>query len=254
MTLASPLISIVTINYNGGDNFRHTVQSVVAQDHDDYEFIIVDGGSSDGSLEVIAEFEGGVDNWILEPDQGIGDAMNKGISLCRGEHILFLHADDHFLDNRSLAAASGYLENSVNIHAFDILFGDDTQATRRRPRGMSWWMNLKTGFNHQATFCSRSAFDRIGRFDPAIRVAVDYEWFLRAYRAGLNWRYCAAAVTFMRNTGVSSRRDAASLAERFAEERLIHRWHCNSPLLRAVYAVYWRLYPRYRGVVLPRSP
>ena len=249
--MPEPLVSIITINYNGGDELRDTMRSVFAQDYRDYEYIIIDGGSSDGSLTAIADFEDRIDHWVSEPDQGIGDAMNKGISLCTGKHLLFLHSGDVFLDAQSLTVAVGFLCGSVDIHAFDIMYGNSRQSVRRKPRGMNVWLNLKTGLNHQATFCARAAFERIGGFDPEIRIAVDYEWFLRAYRAGLSSRCCDSAVTFMSDRGISSQTDPASLITRFAEERRIHYRHCNSSMLRLLYAAYWRLYPRYRGVSLP---
>ena len=92
-----PQITVITINYNNRDGLRKTIDSVVNQTHNDYEYIIIDGGSTDGSLDVIKLYSNRIDYWKSEPDRGIYNAMNKGIDVARGEYCIFLNSGDYFL-------------------------------------------------------------------------------------------------------------------------------------------------------------
>ena len=91
-----PKITIVTITYNAERYLEQTITSVIEQTYTNREYIVVDGNSSDGTLDIIKKYESEIDNWISEPDNGIADAMNKGIDLATGDYILFLHSDDCF--------------------------------------------------------------------------------------------------------------------------------------------------------------
>ncbi len=116
------------------------------------------------------------------------------------------------------------------------------------PRKFDLRMNFKTVLLHQATFCRRDLFSKVGGFDASLKIAMDYDFFLRAYRMNASVSRYRAVVSVMRNTGISSRRDAVSLIQRFREERFIQIRHCNNLLLAMVYKLYWPLYLCYRGI------
>ena len=113
-----PKISIISINYNDAIGLKKTIDSVRIQKYTDFEYIIIDGGSTDGSLELIKENEGRINYWISEADKGVYNAMNKGILAAKGEYLLFLNGGDWFSNTESL----GFLAN--NTGDFDIVFGN----------------------------------------------------------------------------------------------------------------------------------
>ena len=116
----------------------------------------------------------------------------------------------------------------------------------KQSKGFQAWINIKTQFQHQSTICSDRIFQKIGNFDTDYKIAMDYDWFLRAYRAGSRAKTINEAISFMTNDGISSQVDEDNLKLRLSEEKSIHYKHCCSWLLKAGYAVWWRLYPFYK--------
>jgi glycosyltransferase involved in cell wall biosynthesis len=239
-------ISIITISYNSARYLEQTIKSVVDQNLLDKEYIIVDGGSTDGTIEIIKKYEDKIDKWVSEPDHGIADAMNKGLALSSGDFVIFLHSDDYFVDENVLTVASAHLAADCEIFLFNIWLMKNGESRLFVPRGLNWWMNLKTGVFHQSAICSRTLFERIGNFDPDYRIAMDYDFFLRAYRAGVRAKKIGLPLSVMRLCGLSSQLDWPSLRERFREERRIHMKNSPSISLRLLYLIYWLFYPLYR--------
>ena len=240
-----PLVSIVTATYNALPGLRRTVESVACQTMRDFEHIIIDGGSTDGTREYL-EGRGASVRWVSEPDEGIADALNKGVALARGTYVLVLQADDEFMDSESLARAASYLDGETDIVSFDVSFEMPTGSRRYRSRGLNFRTNFKTTIPHQGAFCRRKLFERIGNFDETFRIGMDYEFFLRAYRSCATVRRVPHMLSRMADTGVSSQRDWLSLAGRFAEERRVHLTHCHGAAMLLVYAAYWPVYLLYR--------
>lgn len=239
-------ISIITISYNSASYIEQTIESVCEQTFQNKEYIVVDGGSTDGTVEIIKKYEDKIDKWVSEPDHGIADAMNKGLALASGDFVIFLHSDDYFLDENVLTVASAHLSTDCEIFLFDIWLMKNGESRLFVPRGLNWWMNFKTGVFHQSAFCSRSLFAGIGNFDPGLRIAMDYDFFLRAYRAGVRAKKIGLPLSVMRLCGLSSQLDWPSLRERFREERRIHMKNSPSIPLRLLYLIYWSFYPLYR--------
>lgn len=98
------IISIITINYNNKVGLKKTIESVIQQDFNSFEFIVIDGGSTDGSYDVIQEYRNYIDYWVSEPDKGIYNAMNKGITIARGEYCNFMNSGDFFYDKNVLSS------------------------------------------------------------------------------------------------------------------------------------------------------
>jgi len=110
-----PLVSIVTVVYNGEKYLEQTIRSVINQRYDNIEYIIIDGGSTDGTLDIVEKHEKMIDYWISEPDEGIFDAMNKGIKICRGELIGLINADDYYAPNAIERVVSCYLKEKPDL-------------------------------------------------------------------------------------------------------------------------------------------
>lgn len=177
-------ISVITIVRNGMPFVEQTIKSVIGQIYQNVEYIVIDGGSTDGTVDVIRAHAAGIAKWISEKDAGISDAFNKGLSFATGDYILFLNADD------ALSSPDVLYEMAKNIVGSDypgLIYGDCDVLDRSTgeilyrasiefsPEG------LRTGqmLPHPSLFASRAYFDKYGTFDTDFRIAMDYEWLLR---------------------------------------------------------------------------
>ena len=167
--------SIITINYNNASQLRRTIESVLAQTFRDIEFIVIDGGSTDNSLEVIRAFANRIDYWVSEPDRGIYHAMNKGMKQAHGEYVNFMNAGDSF------HAADVLEEIDRQLGDADILFGNVCDAaTGRRYGGIRagsevTFLTLKKEILcHQATFYRREVLER-HPYDESLRIIADWK-------------------------------------------------------------------------------
>ena len=247
-------ISIITIALNAERYLEQTIASVVNQTYSNREYIIVDGGSTDGTLDIIKKYESEIDNWISEPDKGIADAMNKGIDLATGDYILFLHSDDYLVNSSVLERASEYLGDRFDVFFFQVLHDihGQNQVSRNKPLG--WLTNFKMGSCHQGQLCSIKLFQRIGKFDTSFKIDMDYDFILRAYRAGVSCNSINMPLAVMRLIGISSRKDWKSLRERFDEERRVHFKNCTTIWMRLFYIFYWMMYLPYRKSLHALNP
>lgn len=243
-----PKITIVTITYNSERYLEQTITSVIEQTYTNREYIVVDGNSTDGTLDIIKKYESEIDNWISEPDNGIADAMNKGIDLATGDYILFLHSDDYLVNPSVLERASEYLGDRFDIFFFQVLHDINEQNQVSSNRSLGWLTNFKMGSCHQGQLCSRKLFQKIGKFDTSFKIDMDYDLILRAYRAGASCNSVNMPLAVMRLIGVSSRRDWSSLRQRFSEEKRIHLKNCPNKLMGILYRLYWLLYLPYRKI------
>ncbi len=239
-------ISIITITYNSEEHLEQTIQSVAAQTYSNIEHIVIDGGSTDGTLDIIKRHEQHLDYWASEPDDGIADAMNKGIALASGDFVYFLHSDDYLGSNDAISKACGYLTRKDDVFLFNIYLEKAGKRKLHRPRGFNAWLQFKTGVYHQSAICSKRLFQEIGLFDTDFRIAMDHDFFLRAYKRGITAVKVDLPLGTMRMTGVSSQTDWPSLKRRFLEERRVQLKNCETVGMRLLYEVFWVLYWPYR--------
>ena len=246
--MKTPKFSIITICYNAAAHLEQTIQSVLRQDCANLEYILVDGASTDSTAAILDKYNTDIDHLISEPDDGIADAMNKGLKHASGDWLLFLHAGDYLLFDNAISMVLTHIQKNpgYDIYAFNILFGDSNQWIEKQSRGFRSWINFKTQFQHQGTICNDRIFKKVGNFDTGYKIAMDYDWFLRAYRAGSRAKTINEAISFMRNNGISSQLNSDTLKLRLSEEKSIHYAHCRSWILKAGYALWWRLYPLYK--------
>lgn len=214
-----PLISVITICKNAGSFIEQCIQSVLCQDFDDYEYVIIDGGSTDRTVEVIRKYQDKLAYWHSKPDRGLAHAFNLGAEHSRGKWLLFLNSDDFFASTSALSDISGVLQGNPET---DVVFGQvqlvsrDTSAEPlNAPMGMDFKWNsylLRDTIPHPAAFTSRRLFQRIGMFSEDFRIAVDYEHYLRAGR-DLRAVHEPVLVSCMREGGMSKRNRLAALRE-----------------------------------------
>ena len=242
-----PLITIVTITYNSEKYLQQTITSVTSQDYSEIEYVIIDGGSKDSTQSIIFRNSGNIDCCVCEKDSGISDAMNKGILNANGEYILFLHSDDYLISPGSMDLVVEYLDEAHDIFAFGILFKQKGDSLKKRSPVWGRLNNFKTGLLHQGVLCKKDLFEEIGMFDTELKIAMDYDFFLRAYRKKTRVKLIPdIQFSVMRDTGISSRRDWENLAKRLNEEKNVHYKNCSNIFMNIIYQCYWLIYPPYK--------
>jgi glycosyltransferase involved in cell wall biosynthesis len=207
-----PLISIITVCLNSSEFIEQTIQSVISQTFPDKEYIIIDGGSMDGTVDIIKKYESHLAYWHSKPDRGLAHAFNLGLEHSQGDWVIYLNADDFFMEPTVLEKMAPHL---VAHDKDDAVLGQMEYFTRNpipEPRPLyciyanPWqWQNFRRycSMPHQATFTHRRFFKRVGLFDEAFKIALDYEIFLRAGK-NLRCAYVPLAITGFRTGGVSS--------------------------------------------------
>lgn len=168
------LFTIITINYNNVEGLRRTIESVVNQTSKDYEYIVIDGGSTDGSVEVIKEYASQIDYWVSEPDKGIYNAMNKGIYFAKGKYCNFMNSGDMFYDNKVI--------ERVNTFAMteDVVCGNIVypgQGVWKNPDNITMARFYKHAIYHQACFI-KTRLLKEHPYDENMKVAADWKWFI----------------------------------------------------------------------------
>ena len=204
-------ISLVTVSYNSAATIKDTIESIRSQDYKDIEYIVVDGNSSDGTLDIIKSYAPKIDKWISEPDQGIYDAMNKAIKMATGEVVGILNSDDFYSANNvvsQVAAALG--DPNVDAVFGDLVFVDPGNLKKvvRKYSSAKWYPEkFARGFMpaHPTFFVRRKYYEQIGLFKTDYRIAADYELLIRfLYVHKLKYKYLPVNMVTMRKGGVSS--------------------------------------------------
>jgi glycosyltransferase len=204
----APTVTLVTVCLNAVGSIGRTISSVRRQDYDDYEHIIVDGASTDGTNDLARTLIRPQDLLLSEPDRGISDAMNKGIALARGRFIQFIHADD-WMSRGQLRASVAAIEATGADYVFgDLLFfrGDVPEFLYRGTADYGRAIHRRCpALNHPTVLARRAAFERIGLFSLQYCCAMDYDWFLRLHRRGGRGIYAPAILGCMNHDGVSNK-------------------------------------------------
>lgn len=173
---ARPKFSIITVVKNDATNLVNTVESVISQSFCDYEYIVIDGGSTDATLEVIKNYDDAIDLWISEPDRGISDAFNKGIVLSNGEYIQLLNAGDMFIDSDVLKLVS----RNCDMPVITGYAKHEASKVPDTPLQTSDPLRKKSMISHQASFVRRDVYEFVGLYNINFRIRMDYEFWLRA--------------------------------------------------------------------------
>ncbi len=242
-------VTIVSAAWNARAYVQRTVESVAAQQGSlSIEHIVIDGGSDDGTREYL-EAQGDAVRWVSEPDNGIGDALNKGVAMARGSYVLVLQAGDTFASDTALEMAAKHMATGVDIVSFDVLLVDGERHTLLRSEGYGPRFDFFMTMPHQGALCRRDLFDRIGgAFDPAFSVTMDYEFYFRARDVGASVLVDNRVLAHMPEDGVSTRTDWPTLSRRLREARRLHFRHARGPLEVLKYGVFWTLYWPFKRV------
>jgi glycosyltransferase involved in cell wall biosynthesis len=195
-------MSVVTVVYNGQENLEQTINSVLDQTYDNIEYIIIDGGSKDGTIDIIKRYEDKIDYWVSEPDGGIYSAMNKGTSLCSGDYVSFLPADDWYNKN-----TIELVVNSIQNSNADYLFGNvnmyEQNAILYVSKGILDQYKFDIPFNHQSLFV-KTKYLLMYPFDLKYKVIADYDFIVKLIRKQLSYIYIDETIANFRLGGISS--------------------------------------------------
>lgn len=199
-----PLVSVVTIVLNGEKHIKDTIESVINQTYENIEYIIIDGGSSDSTINIIKQYEDKIDYWLSEKDNGISDAFNKGILLTRGEFIGIINSGDWYEKDAVGIAVGNLLHNNTEIVVGAIQYWKDTE------RDYVFYSNLRflekeMTVNHQTVFTKKSVYDKYGLFSTDFDYAMDYELLLRLKLKGASFHIVNEVLANMRLGGKSDK-------------------------------------------------
>lgn len=193
-------LSIITINYNNRDGLRKTIESVVSQTFSDFEYVVIDGGSNDGSVEVIKECADRIDYWVSERDKGIYNAMNKGAFAAHGEYLLFLNSGDVLCDEHVIANVFEY-ELEADIACGCII--TDKGGRMKAPEKVTMEYFLLGCLPHPSSFIRRSLFD-VHPYDERFKIAGDWEFFMyHLIVENVTYQHINVYVTLFDTSGIS---------------------------------------------------
>jgi len=222
------LISVITVCYSAEHFIEQCMKSVIEQSLDRVDYVVIDGGSTDSTVEIIERYAGKISFWHSKPDRGIGNAFNLGVEHSRGEWLLFLNADDYFCRTDALEILASLAMSSK----VDVVYAQ-VQPVSREPnprligKAMGWPFSpwaflLKDLIPHPAALTSRAYFMRVGPFREDLKIVLDYEHYLRSYKK-LKTIFLPEVLTHMRVGGISSDRNLCL-------EEMLHAQKLNSVL------------------------
>ena len=220
-----PAFTIVTVCKNAVDTIEKTIQSIADQSYPHIEYLIIDGQSSDGTLELITKYDSHISRVVSEKDDGIYDAMNKGVQNMHGDYVLFVNADDYLFNETVISRVANAIHRSPSA---DVFFGDviiyhtDTGKASLWNPGKRDTLSMYMGaFPHQATFYQKDAFEKNGMFDTSFQIAGDYDWAVRGFvRNKLVFQKINILVSVFARGGISTL-DSFQITNRREKQRVV---------------------------------
>ena len=216
-TTTAPLITIVTVVFNARDRLERTIKSIIGQDYSNIEYILIDGGSTDGTLDIISRYSDRIAFWCSEPDKGLYDAMNKGISHAHGNYLWFLNAGDLIYAPDTISKIMSTAKDADIYYGNTLIIdieGRTVGLRRLKPPERLSWKSLRYGMVvcHQAVIVKR---DLVRSFDIRYRFASDYDWVLKLLKASRHIVNTGMILAKYLKGGYSSKFIKESLLERF---------------------------------------
>ena len=206
-------VSIITVSLNSEKTIEKTINSVISQDHKNIEYIIIDGGSKDNTLEIVNKYKSSITKIISEKDKGIYDGINKGIQIATGDIISLIHSNDIFVDTNVISKIDNIFKNNTD---FDIILAnlafkknlDEEKITRYySAKNFKPWM-LRIGFSppHSSAFFKSEVFKQVGLYQTNFKIAGDFEYFVRCFlKHKLKFNYFDECLVYMSTGGTSGK-------------------------------------------------
>ena len=234
-----PRISVVTICYNSAATLAETMDSVVNQDYprELIDYVIIDGGSTDGTQDIVMRYREQLGYFVSEPDGGISDAFNKGVRAASGDVIIIINSDDVLLPGAMRAVAAAY-DGETDIYRGNVIIRNkDTGFVGRDIPSMRFpLLPLYVNVDHQGTFVTKACYERYGLYDTAFRYMMDHDFLTRCYQGGARFKRVDSDVAEFRLGGVSV---APISAKRYDIRHIVLNNGGGRLLADAVYAYFW---------------
>jgi glycosyltransferase involved in cell wall biosynthesis len=188
--ISNPLVTIITVTFNAEDFLESTIQSVINQNYKHVQYIVIDGQSTDNTVEIIRKYQDYISHWISEPDKGISDAWNKGVKLATGDIIGILNAGDYFSDKTYLDTVVNGLQTDKKVVCYGNtkMIDESGQIVTNifgKFKPFNLYIGLGFGFYHPGCFATRLVYDEVGDFVLRYKLAMDSDWLFRCYRANV---------------------------------------------------------------------
>ncbi len=218
-----PLITLITVTYNAGKFLERTIRSMIGQTYRDFEYIIIDGGSKDGTLDIIRQYESHISRWVSEPDKGLYDAMNKGLRMAQGEFVWFMNAGDEIFDEHVLAKLADRQSDNGDVYYGDALFVNEaglplglrSEITPHRLPASLRWRDMALGMVvcHQSFISRRSITPPYN--DQAHPYSADVDWEINCLKNARTTVRLSGPLSRYLTGGFSRRNLRHSLLDRF---------------------------------------
>jgi glycosyltransferase involved in cell wall biosynthesis len=197
-----PLVTIITVVLNGEKHLEQTIKSVFSQTYPNIEYIVIDGGSKDGTIDLIKKHENKIDYWQSEKDNGLYFAMNKGIAVAKGDMIGILNADDYFTEDTVKYVVEAYIKTNADILHGDILLITEKESIRMKP-DFDKMMQQPSVF-HPTCFVKKMVYEKIGNFNTNYKISADYDFLLRCVKQNYLFHYIPEVLSCFRPGGMSA--------------------------------------------------
>lgn len=201
-------ITIITVVFNNKEGLEKTIKSVLSQKNKTFEYIVIDGGSTDGTVDVINKYENIIDYWISEPDKGIYDAMNKGAKEATGDYLYFLNSGDYFYDNKVLTKIVNILiKEDIDLVAGRViaLYNDYYVYSRLYSHSKNCQIKMKGWMpSHQGMFVKKTWLEKFGGFDIDYQSAADFDFFCKLYKLGGHCKFVDNGIAYISTGGFGS--------------------------------------------------
>lgn len=224
-----PKISVITVSYNAAETIETTILSVIRQTYENIEYIIIDGGSTDGTVDIIKKYQDKLAYWVSEPDKGIYDAMNKGIGYAQGDYIGIINSDDWY-EIEAVQCLVEQIEGDSDVIHGNIICEKAVPQLIKPPHNLSSLKNHMTIF-HPSVFVKRDVYLKYGTFDTKYRIAADWDLMLRFFENKCKFQYCDVTIAHFRMDGISSNFNLRQIKEKL-KLRLAHRNYSILPLFK----------------------
>ncbi|GAB6011779.1 glycosyltransferase [Viscerimonas tarda] len=212
-------LSIITVNYNNAAGLEKTIRSIVSQDYDDFEYLVIDGASTDGSVDILENGELSTIpfRWISEPDTGIYNAMNKGIRAAKGDYLLFINSGDTLYNEHVLSDAFKLAKGDTNLIYGDLhrSFPDGHTDVVEMPDTVTLFRMIYSTLTHPTTFIKKELFDKYGLYREDLKIVSDWAFFLKLMLLGnVTQQHIPLIVATFEMDGISSQNEQAVRTER----------------------------------------
>ena len=249
---SNPFFTIITASLNRGSTIQRTLESIRNQTFKDLEHIVVDGWSTDNTLEIIKAFEGTYPvSCISEPDSGIAEALNKGLNLSAGTYVLIIQADDCLPDPHTLEKVYTLLmDEAVDIYSFPIIMNHlEKGKIKLSPVKLKGWNRFKLIFLHQGTFVHKRIYEKVGNFNTGYAIAMDYDFFYRALLEKPVIKFGAFPIAEMSGAGIGTSNNY--LTKRLREEARVQKQNEKNIFWKLLQTLFRLFYIPYKTKLLP---